>query len=131
MDEVGNIEAPVQASDDVAAPAAPEQLLNRRAKRQSKRARRRQGESSNAVESPNYFVSLDKRLNTAEGGATWLTWFFRFIGVEQFVMQYVGMTHVGYLGGVLTAHNTLMTILFSSFAVHSTALWCTRDTLYI
>jgi hypothetical protein len=118
--EVGDVEAPVQASDEPAAAAAPEQLLltNRRAKRLSKRARRRQAESSNAVESPDYFEFLDKRLNTAEGGATWLTWLLRFIGGEQFVMQYVGMTHVGILGsGPMTAQATLFAILFSSFAI--------------
>eukprot|EP01052_Picozoa_sp_SAG31_P055041 SAG31_NODE_14974_length_777_cov_2.262537_1_plen_116_part_10 len=113
MDQVDDVEAPIQASDElpIPAPAPVSELLNRRAKRLSKRAQRRQDESSNAVESPNYFVFLDKRLNTAEGGATWLTWLLRFIGVEQFVMHYVGMTHVGFIGGALTANNTLFVIL--------------------
>jgi uncharacterized membrane protein YecN with MAPEG domain len=119
MDQVDDVEAPIQASDElpIPAPAPVSELLNGRAKRLSKRAQRRQDESSNAVESPNYFVFLDKRLNTAEGGATWLTWLLRFIGVEQFVMHYVGMTHIGFIGGALTANNTLFVILFSSFAI--------------
>jgi hypothetical protein len=117
QNEVGDVEAPVQASDEVTAAAAPDVLLNRRAKRLSKRAWRRQEESSNAVESPDYFVAIDKRLNTAEGRATWLTWLLRFIGVEQFVAHYVGMTHVGMIGGAFTAENALNVIVFSSFAI--------------
>jgi hypothetical protein len=118
MDEVGDVEAPVQASDELEAAAAPEnKLLNRRAKRLSKRARRRQDESSNAIECPDYFTFLDKRLNTAEGGATWLTWLLRFIGVEQFVLHYIGMTHMGIIGGTLTAQSALFAMLLSSFAV--------------
>jgi hypothetical protein len=114
---LGDVESPAQASDEPTAAAAPEQLLNRRAKRLSKRARRRQDESSNAIVCPDYFAFLDKRLNTAEGGTTWLMWILRCIGVEQFVMQYVGMTHFGLIGGTLTAENALMIMLFSSFAI--------------
>jgi hypothetical protein len=115
---LGDVESPAQASDELAAAAvAPEhELLNRRAKRLSKRTRRRQDESSNAVESPDYFAFLDKRLNTAEGGATWLTWLIRFIGVEQFVMQYVGTYF--FIGGTqITAQNALWVMLFGSFAI--------------
>ena len=116
--EVGrDVEAPVQASDDLEAAAPVEQLLSRRAKRLSKRARRRQDESSNATESPDYFAFLDKRLNTAEGGATLLTWFIRFIGVEQFVMSYVFMTANGIIGSTLTAQMTLWVMFLSSFAI--------------
>jgi hypothetical protein len=118
MDQVRDVEAPVEASDELeAAPAPVEQLLNRRAKRLSKRARRRRAESSNAVESPDYFAFLDKRLNTAEGGATWLTWLIRFIGVEQFVVHYVSMTAFGVIGSTLTAKTALYAIFLSSFAV--------------
>jgi hypothetical protein len=122
MDKVGDVEAPVQASDELveAAAGAPEveQLLTRRAKRLSKRARRRQDESSNAVESPDYFTFHDKRLNTAEGGATWLTWLIRCIGVEQFVIiNYAMATHFGIIGGTLTAVNALWAVFMSSFAI--------------
>jgi hypothetical protein len=118
MDEVGDVEAPVgQASDELAPAPAPEQLLNRRAKRLSKRARRRQDESPNAVESPRYFAFLEKRLNTAEGSATWLTWVIRFIGVEQFVVQYVAMHYTGILGGAVTAQNALLAMVYSSLAI--------------
>jgi hypothetical protein len=120
MNAVGDVEAPVQASDnelELAAAAPVEQLLTRRAKRLSKRARWRQDESSNAVESPDYFAVLNKQLNTAEGGATWLTWFLRIIGVEQFVMHYVFMTATDVIGSTVTAQSALWAIFMSSFAI--------------
>jgi hypothetical protein len=120
---------PDQVSDESAVASTPPraQLLTRRSKRLSKRAQRRGAESSNEIVCPDYFGFLDRRLNTAEGSATCLTWFLRFIGPEQFVMQYVGMTVTGYgwtIGGVLTAKNALATMMCSSLAI-ATLISCT------
>jgi hypothetical protein len=55
-------------------------ILNRRARRLTKRQRRHQQESSHAALCPDYFDKLDKRLNTASGGATVYRWALRIVG---------------------------------------------------
>lgn len=96
-------------SDDVA-------ILNRRARRLTKRQRRRNEENSNAAVCPFWFEKLDKRLTNDVGGATPYRWALRIVSLV-FALNNILIVHsVGLLNSRLTAQNGILLMWFVTWS---------------
>eukprot|EP01052_Picozoa_sp_SAG31_P000965 SAG31_NODE_30_length_32545_cov_9.378999_28_plen_597_part_00 len=91
-------------------------VLNRRARRLTKRQRLRNEENSNAAVCPFWFEKLDKRLTSNADGATPYRWAIRIVSIV-FALNNIICTHqAGILTGILTAQNGILLMWFVTWS---------------